>query len=104
MTELESKSYALMRKSISNTNTQSIHQSLSNESTINTAEETISTLTDDAGMYMNYQPKYLKTVPDTVTIGSKLNFATRRSAAVIETLLHDADLQKVREVNKTKAG
>ena len=48
--------------------------------------------------------KYLKKVPDTVTIGSKLNFSTQRSAAVIESLLHDADLQKVREVNKTKAG
>ena len=33
-----------------------------------------------------------------------MNFSTRRSVAVIESLLHDTDLQKVREVNKTKAG
>ena len=73
ITELESKSYA--RKPSCN-NTQSVQQSLSHESIINTAEETISTLTNDPGMYMNYQPKYLKIVPDTVTIGSKLNFST----------------------------
>ena len=57
MTELESTSHALMMKPASNTNTQSVQQSFSHESTINTAEETISTLTDDVGLCMNYQSK-----------------------------------------------
>ena len=42
-------------------------------------------------------------VPNTVTIASKLNYYTGRSAVVIKTLLHDADLRKIREINKRKA-
>jgi len=81
-----------------------VQQTLSHKSTINTAEETISTLTNNPAIDMNYEAKYLnKKVPETVTIASKLNFSTRRSAAVIQSLLHDADLQKVREVNKINA-
>lgn len=105
MTDVESKSYALMLKPEKSLNdARSVQQTLSHESTINTAEETISTLTNDPAIDMNYKSIYLKKkVPDTVTIASKLNFSTGRSAAVIQSLLHDADLQKVRQINKTKA-
>ena len=104
MTDVESKSYALMLKPEKSLNdARSVQQTLSHESTINTAEETISTLTNDPAIDMNYKSIYLKKkVPDTVTIASKLNFSTGRLAAVIQSLLHDADLQKVRQINKTK--
>ena len=76
---------------------------MSHQSITSTAAETISTLTDDSGLYINYKSKYLKAVPDTVTIASKkLNFSTRRLTAIIQLLLPDAELQKVREVNKRK--
>ena len=106
MTELESKSFALMMKSVATCNNLSIQeQTFFRDSTTNTTTETISTLTNDPAIEINYNSKYLQrnVVPSTVTIASKLNFSTGRSAAVIESLLHDADLQKVREVNKKKA-
>ena len=59
----------------------------------------------EALIKMTYNSKYLqrKLVPNTVTIGSRLNYSSGRSAATNKTLLHDADLQKVRERNKEKA-
>ena len=105
MTESESNSYALMMKSAATELSTIQEQTLSHDSTINTRAETISTLTNDPAIEINYNTKYLhrKVVPNTVTISSKLNYSTGRSAAVIESLLHDVDLQKVREVNKLKA-
>ena len=107
MTESESKSYAMMLKQSTATTDMPFQQqtTISHDSTINTASETISTLTNDGGIEMNYNSKYIQrnSVPNTVTIGSRLNYSSGRSAAVIETLLHDVDLQKVRERNKEKA-
>ena len=74
--------------------------------TINTESFTTSTstITNDPTIEMNYDSSFLqrKVIPNTVTISSKLNFSSGRSAAVIETLLHDADLKKAREENKKK--
>ena len=105
MTDLESKTYASMMKPASTTNDgwSTVQQTSLSKSTMNTAAETISTLTNHPAIDLNYDSIYLnKKVPET-EIASKLNFSTRRSAAVIQSLLHDADLQKVREVNKIKA-
>jgi len=101
MTKSESESFALMMKK-STTSDSSSNQ----YTTINTGSfTTISTVTNDPAIIeMNYDPSYLqKEVPSTVvTFSSKLNFSSGRSAAVIETLLHDLDLKKAREENKKK--
>ena len=105
MTDSETHTYALMMKSAASDVTIK-EQTLSYDSTINTSTvKTVSTLTNDPAIEINYSTKYLesKMVPNTVTIASKLNYSTGRSAAVIETLLHDADLRKIREINKRKA-
>ena len=104
MTDSEAQTHALMMKSAAS-NVTIQEQTLSYDSTINTTVETVSTLTNDPAIEVNYSTKYLerKMVPNTVTIASKLNYSSGRSAAVIETLLHDADLRKIREINKRKA-
>ncbi len=53
----------------------SIQQTWSQKSTINTAEETTSTLTNNPAIDMDYESICLKKkVPETVTIASKLNY------------------------------
>ena len=100
MTKSESKSFALMMKTSTTADSNSNQQ----HTTIKTGSlATISTITNDPAIEMNYDPSYLrKEVPDTVTFSSKLNFSSGRSAAVIETLLHNSDLKKAREENKKK--
>ena len=64
---------------------------------------TISIVTNDHAIKMNYDSSYLgKEVLNTVTFFLKLTISSGRSAAVIETLLHDADLKKAGEENKKK--
>ena len=98
MTKTESETFALMLKTAT--------ESDSNQHmTINTGFLTTkSTVTNDPAIKMNYDSSYLqKEVPNkVVTFSSKLNFSTGRSAAVIETLLHDTDLKKAREENRKK--
>ena len=64
-----------------------------NTSMINSTS--MSDLTDD--FEMKYDPTYIKRVPNTVTISSKLNFTTGRAAHVARALLHGSDILEARE-------
>ena len=61
----------------------------------------LSDLTDE--FEMNYDPYFMKRVPDTVTISSKLNFKAGRAAHVARTLLHESDILEAREENAKNA-
>ena len=61
----------------------------------------LSDLTDD--LDMNYDPLFLKQVPNTVTVSTKLNFKAGRAAHVAQTLLHESDIIHAREENRKNA-
>ena len=61
----------------------------------------LSDLTDD--LEMNYNPIYLKQVPNTVTVSTKLNYKTGRAAHVARTLIHESDIIQAREENRMNA-
>ena len=61
----------------------------------------MSDLTDD--LEMNYDPVYMKIVPTTVTVSTKLNFKSGRAAHVARTLLHESDILEAREENAKSA-
>jgi len=103
MTEAESKSFASMMKQQSSSTAGGYGSSYST-SIMNTSSTEISDITTDiASNEMNYDSKYLQKIPNTVTVSSKLNFSSGRSAAIAQTLLHEADLLKAREANRRKA-
>ena len=58
----------------------------------------LSDLTDDREM--NYDPFFLKQIPNTVTVATKLNFKIGRASHVARTLLHESDILHAREENK----
>ena len=57
--------------------------------------------TDD--LDMNYDPFFLKQVPNSVTVSTKLNFKAGRAAHVARTLLHESDIIHAREENRKNA-
>ena len=61
----------------------------------------MSDLTDD--LEMNYDPLFMKRVPSTVTVSTKLNFKSGRAAHVARTLLHESDILEAREENAKSA-
>ena len=58
----------------------------------------LSDLTDDREM--NYDPFFLKQIPNTVTVATKLNFKIGRASHVARTLLHESDILHAHEENK----
>ena len=104
MTESESKSFASMIKQQSSCSAAGGSGSSDSTSIMNVSSTEISDLTTDiASNEMNYDSKYLQKIPNTVTVSSKLNFSSGRSAAIAQTLLHEADLLRAREANRKKA-
>ncbi len=61
----------------------------------------LSDLTDDK--VMNNDPYFLNKIPNAVTVSTKLNFRTGRSAHVAQTLLHKSDILHAQEQNQMNA-
>ena len=61
----------------------------------------LSDLTDD--VKMNYDPHFVRQIPNSVTIFDKLNFRTGRSAQVARALIHESDILEAREKNQKSA-
>lgn len=90
--ELES----MMKVQPANSSADTLTQQSSSVAALDTSminSTSMSDLTDD--FEMNYDPTYIKRVPNTVTISSKLNFTTGRAAHVARTLLHESDILKL---------
>ena len=68
------------------------------ETSVMVNSTSLSDLTDDRDM--NYDPFFLKQIPNTVTVATKLNFKTGRASHVARTLLHESDILHAREENK----
>ena len=61
----------------------------------------LSDLTDD--VEMNYDPHFIRQIPNSVTISDKLNFRTGWLAQVARALIHESDILEAREENQKSA-
>ena len=61
----------------------------------------LSDLSDD--IEMNYDPHFIRRIPNSVSVSDKLNFRTGRSAHIARALLHEADILHAREENQKNA-
>ena len=95
-------------KSSSSTATNSTQQSstesinTNNTMMICTNNTSLNSLTDD-GLDMNYDPKFITQIPQTVVALRGINFKTGRSAHVARALIHESDILEAREKNQMSA-
>ena len=78
-----------------------INGSTQQSSTTSIMHSSLSDLTDD--VEMNYDPHFIRQIPNSVTISDKLNFKTGRSAQVARALIHESDILEAREENQKSA-
>ena len=100
---MELRSMLEVKSTSSTATTNSTQQSTESTMMIRTNNTSLSSLTDD-GLDMNYDPKFIARIPQTVvTLKDKLNFKTGRSAHVARALIHESDILEARERNQMSA-